>query len=362
MPHARPSGTWLPQSEIRSSRNWTVGRRHPDGSDSLPPHQYNTRMAICVTDITALEAYRSSGRLLPTLLDKPRTAKLENLAVPPTLMLADSMQSLGAESVPYHLLFSSPNQAQARPDIRRHVHEGELPRRSIIKIKKDLLIVSPEFLFFELASSSAFDEVDLAMTGLELCGTYTLDPDDQSWTGLISTGTTMTSVKKIGRMLEKLDGRKGVARARKALRLVRDASNSPMETVLVALLCFPRRLGGLGLGPVELNRKVPTSAGDRWVDLFFLDQRVGIEYKGRKSHSIEKTGRDDRRQNKLVGSGVKVLNVWYEDLFDDHLFQQLMKDVSDALGVRLRIRSDSFEQRQKLLRMRLMPAIERFGS
>ena len=115
------------------------------------------------------------------------------------------------------------------------------------------------------------------------------------------------------------------------------------------------------MGPIEMNRKVATTTGDRWVDLFFVGKGVGLEYKGREAHSIEKVGRDDRRQNKLVGSGVAVLNVWYEDLADANLFDQLVHDVCNALGVRLRIRSKTFDHRQALLRRRLMPAIGRFG-
>lgn len=111
-----------------------------------------------------------------------------------------------------------------------------------------------------------------------------------------------------------------------------------------------------------MNKKVSTATGERWVDLLFYEHGVGVEYKGRESHSVEKAGRDDRRQNKLVGSGVSILNVWYEDLADSLLFRQLQNDIAHAMGVRLRIRSEGFERRQGLLRAKVLPIARRFGA
>ena len=64
----------------------------------------------CVCDKSALELFRSSGRLLPELLDAPRTSDLAPCAIPPRIMLEDEMKyvdtkrhdedliSLGADS------------------------------------------------------------------------------------------------------------------------------------------------------------------------------------------------------------------------------------------------------------------------
>lgn len=141
--------------------------------------------------------------------------------------------------------------------------------------------------------------------------------------------------------------RRGSSRAREALELVSDGSNSPMESVLCALLTWPRRLGGYALGPVSLNHRVSTADGDRYVDVAFPGHKVGLEYKGRKFHAIEQAGRDDRRQNKLVGSGWTILNVWYEDIVEEHLYNQLVADVARAMGIRLRIRSGGFDARRQ---------------
>ncbi len=114
-------------------------------------------------------------------------------------------------------------------------------------------------------------------------------------------------------------------------------------------LCPRARLAGYALGPVSLNHRVSTADGDRYVDVAFPGHKVGLEYKGRKFHAIEQAGRDDRRQNKLVGSGWTILNVWYGDIVEEHLYNQLVADVARAMGIRLRIRSGGFDARRNVL-------------
>ena len=52
-----------------------------------------------------------------------------------------------------------------------------------------------------------------------------------------------------------------------------------------------------------------------------------------------------------------IINVWYEDLVQEHLFNQLVVDVSHAMGLRLRIRSKSFDARQRILRLKLLQTV-----
>ena len=312
----------------------------------------------CICETSALELYRASKRLIPTLLEKPRTGFLRGCGLPPAVHLQDSMLRLGVTTKPYHLLVDGNNASFSRDDVIRHIGMNPLPPRSLIKLTDALYVASPELLFLQLSASSEFDEIGLIEIGLELCGTYVLD---SSWDGLTNIDTSLTSVIKIGNMIERLTGRGGIKLARRALKSVHDKSNSPMESVLSMLVSLPTRLGGLGLGPIALNHPVATPLGPRRPDVLFTKHRVGLEYKGKEYHSIEAVGRDDRRQNKLVGSGVTILNVWYDDLVNAHLFEQFTTDLFRALGVRRRIRVKGFAEKQALLRVRLMPVIERFG-
>ena len=113
---------------------------------------------------------------------------------------------------------------------------------------------------------------------------------------------------------------------------------------------------------VKMNYRVSLPGEERYIDMAFPMQRVGLEYKGRLYHGIEQSSRDDRRQNGLVGSGWTIINVWYEDLLESHLFGALVSNLSKALGVRIRVRSNCFEARQELLRTRLIPGLKRYSN
>lgn len=316
-------------------------------------------MSICICNISALEVYRASGRLLPNLLALPRTSKLDACRIMPAAAIQDDMDRMGTSTRPYHLLVGSDAARHQADDVVCHVQSATIPARSFLVVSKSIMLAAPPLLFWELAANPNIDVIELATIGFELCGTYVLD---SSWDGLTNTGCSITDTTRIGRMLEAVTHRHGSARAREALSYVLDNSNSPMETVLALLLTLPRRHGGLGLTGLKMNRRVQTPAGTRHVDLLFPELNIGLEYKGKEYHSIEQSGRDDRRQNNIVGSGVSILNVWFEDLCQPHLFQQLIQDFSRAAGIRLRIRDASFEQRQRLLLARLMPSIKRYGN
>lgn len=313
-------------------------------------------LAIC--NISALEIYRASGRLLPDLLEHPRTSKLDDCGVPPRAFLSDEMARLGATSHPYHLLVPNNSHRNHRDEVRCHAISRQLPPRSLIALREDVLVSSPELLFTELAAEKDMDEVDLALLGYELCGTYLLD---SSWDGLTHTDTPCCSKQNIQRIINHSAGIRGIGKAQRTLDLVHDASNSPMESILCALFTFPRSMGGLGIRGVELNGPVSTPLGPRHVDVLFRALSVGLEYKGKKYHSIQQAARDDRRQNSIVGTGVHILNVWYEDLVQQHLFKQLINSFERVAKLRIRIRSPQFEKRQNLLRVQLMPRIERYG-
>ena len=314
---------------------------------------------VCVCGSSALEQYRSSRRLLPEVLSKPRTGKLDGCGVMPPILMREEMHRLGVHNEPFHILVSTDEDVWSRSDIKRHRRMGKLPYRSLLCVAPNILVTSPEMTFIDLAREKPFDEIELALIGYELCGTYLLD---SSWEGLTNTESPLTKVSQIERMTSSYKGGRGIGHAKQALELVHDGSNSPMESVLCALLTFPRRLGGYALGPVALNYHVAAVGGSRYIDIAFPEHKVGLEYKGREYHSIERVGRDDRRQNEIVGSGWTIFNVWYEDLHEAHLFERLVGELTRAMGKRLRFRGTSFESKSLALRARLLPTVMKYES
>ena len=72
---------------------------------------------VCACGASALELYRSSKRLIPTLLDKPRTGKVTGLMVPPRQFLEDDMTARGVAKQPYHVLVDGNHGYNPRRDI-----------------------------------------------------------------------------------------------------------------------------------------------------------------------------------------------------------------------------------------------------
>ena len=313
---------------------------------------------VCACGASAVELYRSSKRLIPTLLDKPRTGLVSGLSVPPRQFLADDMAAHGVTAHPYHILVDGNRGYNPRSDISPTSCYRALPPRGLIKVDPCFWTTGPELTYIQAASDATLSDIYIITLGYELCGTYVLD---DSWDGLTCTDEPLTSTKKIERFMGSVHRIAGIRRARTMIKYVHDMSNSPMETVLAMLVSLPTTMGGLGLGPIRMNYPVSTPVGHRRIDIGLPRQHVGLEYQGKQFHSIEAAGRDARRQNKIAGSGFTILNVWYEDLVDDHLFQQLTVDLFRALGTRKHIRTQGYDTLQKLLRMQLMPAVRKYG-
>lgn len=317
-------------------------------------------MTICICDISALEIYRSYGRLLPELLDKQRANKIDDCTILNAKELDDVLPRLGAKTRPYHLAVGRASVAEAKPGVIKRVLTLSLPQRSFIKIQPEVLITSPELTFCMLSTLKEIDVIDLALIGFELCGTYVLDSFSESWKGFTNIDSPITSKERILKLVNTLGAYPGARKAKKAISLVVNGSNSPMETVQAILLCFPRSLGGLGFNDCELNYKINTPDGNRYIDLAFPKYHIGLEYKGRQFHTPEQTTRDDRRQNKITSTGYTIFNVWYDDLARLHLFDGLAKDISSAMGIRLRIRSNKFADAQRFLRMKVLPSVKNY--
>jgi very-short-patch-repair endonuclease len=104
-------------------------------------------------------------------------------------------------------------------------------------------------------------------------------------------------------------GRRGARNLRRVLGLAEPATESPMETRLRMVLI----LGGLP------RPKVQVPIYDRWgrlagrPDLFYEDDRLGIEYDGGVHR--DSVADDNRRQNRLLNAGVRLLRFTGGDVY-----------------------------------------------
>jgi very-short-patch-repair endonuclease len=103
-------------------------------------------------------------------------------------------------------------------------------------------------------------------------------------------------------------GRKGVRRARRVLELADAKAESPMESRLRMLLVLN------GLPRPELQVKICDEEGVPLgrPDLYYREQRLGIEYDG-ETHR-ESLVEDNRRQNRLLAAGVRLLRFTASDV------------------------------------------------
>ncbi len=103
-------------------------------------------------------------------------------------------------------------------------------------------------------------------------------------------------------------GRHGIKRLRRVVDLVEPAAESPMETRLRMILI----LGGLPRPKAQVP--IYDSAG-RFVgrpDLYYERHRLGVEYDG--STHRDSLAEDNRRQNRLLSAGVRLLRFTAADV------------------------------------------------
>lgn len=312
-------------------------------------------MSICLCDISALEVIRSSGKLVGELLECPRTSSLEGCRAPNATELEDLIVGLGVRTRPVHVLTPRGVSTYPRQGVTIH-RRSSLPRGSLIELRKGLRLSGPELALCQLAACEDIGLVDLVGIAFEMCGTYLIDDDPESWKGFVNTDGPATSPEKVARFSRLLGRTPGSEKLRKALSLTLPGAHSPMETVLAMLLSMPRKMGGFGIKGLVLNYPVSAGAFRAVIDVAIPKFKLGLEYKGIAYHAIEQSGRDDRRQNVLVGLGWTILNVWKEDLQDAVLFGRFQESLFRSMGCRFRPPC-GFDAAQRNLRRTLVPGV-----
>jgi hypothetical protein len=120
----------------------------------------------------------------------------------------------------------------------------------------------------------------------------------------------LTSTAALHRSVEKSSGAQGVRKLRHVLEFVEPASESPMETRLRMLLV----LGGLPRPEAQVTIR---DSWHRFVgrpDLYYRGERLGLEYDG--GIHRETLAEDNRRQNRLLEAGVRLLRFTAGDVFN----------------------------------------------
>ena len=272
----------------------------------------------------------------------------------PDYSLLIKAYNLGA-TFPIDVLCSKQAMRHNIKRIKQHTLSIDAPSGSFIKVRKDVVVCSPELCFLQMATLLELPK--LIMLGYELCGTYSLLS-----TSKLKKRDALTTTQKIRAYVTKMSGAHGHTKAMRALSYIQNGAESPMETRLAMLLTLPYKLGGYGFPFPDLNHVVSPTKSARAnankthyrCDLFWLDKKLDVEYDSDTHHlGRERIAADAIRRNALISLGVTVVVVTRTQFYDLRQFDKLARQIASLLGRRLRYVPEEFMCKHKELRKML---------
>ncbi|WP_139653611.1 endonuclease domain-containing protein [Raoultibacter phocaeensis] len=319
-------------------------------------------MTIILCDISALEFWRydcstTQRRLVhggalrknSSTFTKPDGEQIETLIHTGFSFLSE----------PIHVLVPNAAARTRNARVRCHVRPAQLPRNAFVQIAEDVFVCRSELSFIQRArnQSLALEVLD----GLELCGTYRRTVGSRPTVYQVHP---VTSAAELASFAAKVGSMYGASAARQALRYIRDGSESPMESVLVVLFCFPVRLGGYGLPLPDLNFRIPTSDSARKVtgrsefrcDLFWPEAKLVVEYDGHGSHDeLKNRSNDGSRHAALVSMGFQTLRITSENVKNVRELDAIAASIAKKLGIRTRPTERDWSAKKDQLRNEILP-------
>ena len=352
-------------------------------------------MRLCVNKLTALQlirSIRSSRQRIPLTrcgLPTPDVAprKRWSTAALPDVIRALSQRPDG--SVHVYVASPSPTARIQASFATNTVYTTGLPENSFIPFGDGLCVPCPELLFIELATVMT-PEV-LTLVGMELCGAYSRDALDPRCGGVSYDIAPATTATRIRAFTQECGDIRGLAEALDILEFVCDNAWSPMEAVVALLAELPVEQLGYGLGPVHLNARHDNDArlismgchASRVPDIEICGQKIGFNYDGHEHLNLasvaaaapgesstavaavrQKYVDDIRRNRELASSGLLVMPVTAEDLFEPAGLDTAMLEASLAVknllgeadpGVERALRSPAVCQARQRLIWSLLP-------
>ena len=210
--------------------------------------------------------------------------------------------------------------------------------------------------------SGLLPQIELIRFGTELCSAYVPHPFEpgevSSYAGGILKRAPLTNVER----LKLLAPTFGVGNARSianALKWIVADSESPRETMLYMLLCLPYRLGGYGLPKPIMNCEIPldhdesmmANRGSFRADLYWPEQRLDVEYDSTQFHLNEARMETDAvRRNVLNHKGIRVVSVTRNQMNNAIAFDNVARQIGNALGKRIQPNPETFYERRNTLR------------
>lgn len=244
-----------------------------------------------------------------------------------------------------------------------HQWNGFVPAGSICSASGDTFVASPEFCLLQVASqlgrlvSTTLRpwQLTVILTELvcELCGTYS---KQNTARGFKDRTLPLTTIGQLLVFCGRMAFEPGCGALRRAVAWAVDGLNSPMETVLLMLLCLPKAYGGLEFPRPLANPSIPVPR-ELWVktgrrhivpDLFWPEANLMVEFNGKEPHE-ERGILDQERLELAQDMGYAVITFRKEDLYDRKRFTAKAQSVAKHLGHELPRQSAKSRELQTLL-------------
>lgn len=313
-------------------------------------------MTLCLCRRSAAEYLREAGAR------GWRLAPLRRRSLPRLVPCASEVERLRNESGgfltdPVHLLVADASERRLVKDALCHAAPARTLPRFVLETPSGLLVEGPGLCLLHAACELPLSCV--AELAYEFCGNYRLRSDSRGFADC----DPLTSRLELVRFAEAIGNAKGSRRLGRALAYVRDGSRSPMETVIVLLLCLPPRLGGYGLPMPLLNHRVDvgrngrkTSSNKYYVcDAFWPEAWLDVEYDSDLAHTGPlRIAKDAKRRNGLASLGVTVITVTKEQAFNCDEMDRIAHAVAKKLRWRLHVGGSEWVKARAGLRRELL--------
>lgn len=295
-----------------------------------------------------------------------RPARVRSLdPIPPSDAAICSLLEKGLHGLrkPVHVCISSTERRVNTFVKKCHVWSAPVPYGAFVNASGGVYACTPEFMLLQLAQRTS--KVELVQKCFEMCGGYALPTDRHDGS---ERCLPLSSVAMLKPFLDKVpEGTWGLQAARWAVRYAVDGSGSPMESIMVMLLCLPRTVGGYGLPLPVMNERIDVPYEKRrllarsWVacDARWPSTGFCLEYDGRKYHrGDQNVERDYARANALHALGIETEICTIKIMRDEYAFDRLARRFAKSIGVRLRDRDlgKSWRAKHGDLRRLLIPS------
>lgn len=257
----------------------------------------------------------------------------------PDESLESTLVDLGIDELPLHVMIKDRSKRRNTSSVVTHVYEASLPEGSFCQVDENVFVSSPELTLVQLSTKLSF--VDLLEIALEFCGGYALNPQDGY---SFDYRPALTDVPKLTAYALDIRGRHGARTFAPILSYIVEDSASPMETIVLMLLCLPSKLGGQQLPLPKHNVKIPITERARShtkrkhliCDLFWEKYRLDVECDSTLYHaSKEQLGIDSDRRIILDAMGYSYVGITWWQLEHEEEFLNVVQAIRKAMGLKL---------------------------